>query len=274
MTLIERECAILESDKEKFKNYIAHVESKRQRLSETVLSIKQEFENSEETVKKLTAEREKLSAIVDAQELSPADVDRMTAERDQLAKNLAAMSEQLDQINKAVWNKEIAIQKKMDQLERTSEKFNSLLYQLDLLDNTSTKYACLSKELELNIQQSRMETMVSINLRKEAKPALQALIERYRAKLHKIMDESIVLQEKMDILGWNVVKKEEEVLALESMIKSLNERYTTEKESIGRELTSTSKDMEEVAKETLRIKQETTQITLNSEARLQKATKK
>lgn len=37
---------MLMSDREKFKNYIAHVESKRQKLEESVVTMKQEFEAS------------------------------------------------------------------------------------------------------------------------------------------------------------------------------------------------------------------------------------
>jgi kinetochore protein NDC80 len=76
-TVLEREKAILESDREKFKSYIAHVESKKAKLLETVKSLQQEFDQSEQSVKKLSAEREDLAAQVDAQDLSPADVDRM-----------------------------------------------------------------------------------------------------------------------------------------------------------------------------------------------------
>ncbi len=123
----------------------------------------------EEQVKKLTREREELQATVDSQEISPADVDRMNAERDQLAKTLNLMRTQLDDINKAVWNDEIALQKKMDALERSAEKFNAMLYKLDLLSSSDSRYSCLSKELELYVQHSRPENMVSVDLKHQVK---------------------------------------------------------------------------------------------------------
>jgi kinetochore protein NDC80 len=166
----------LESDKEKFKTYISHIESKKSKLSETVKSLVQEFEISEENVKKLSMEREALSATVDAQELSPADVDRMNAERDQLAKSLAGMSKQLDAVTKDIWNEEIALQKKMDALERSCDKFNTLLYKLDLLGSTDPKYDCLKQEIELFVQQSRPESMVSVSLREKVKVSSLILI--------------------------------------------------------------------------------------------------
>ena len=62
----------------------------------------------------LAAEKLELQATVDAQEISPADVDRMNSERDQLIKSLEILSGKLDEINKEIWDKEIQIQKKMD----------------------------------------------------------------------------------------------------------------------------------------------------------------
>lgn len=239
LTILEREKAILESDKEKFKNYIAHVESKKSKLVETVKSLQEEFDQSEETVKKLTVEREQLAATVDAQEISPADVDRMNAERDQLAKSLALMNQQLDTVNKNVWNDEIALQKKMDSLERTCDRVNTLLYKLELLGSTDPRYASVCKEIELFVQQSRPESMVSVNLRNKVKvkemlfnfkPALETYIESFKSLLFKVSDDQIALQEKMDLLAWNISKKEEDVHQITSSIKTLNERYTQEKE--------------------------------------------
>ena len=117
----------------------------------------------------MTEERSALTTTVENQEISPADVDRMNAERDQLSNTLKITGEQLDKVNKVVWSKEISVQKQMDSLERACERYNTLLYQLDLLGNTSTRFESLSKELELFIQQSRPESMVSVNLQKKVK---------------------------------------------------------------------------------------------------------
>jgi kinetochore protein NDC80 len=166
----------LESDKEKFNSYIEHVQSKLKKLEDNLISLQEEYQTSgplllivEQTVKSLTAERANLTAQVEAQEISASDVDRMNAERDQLAKSVTIVCDQLDQVNKAVWNKEISIQKRMDTLERLVENFNTLLYQLDLLGNDIARYSCMSEELELYIQESQPEKMVSINLRRESK---------------------------------------------------------------------------------------------------------
>ncbi|KAJ3271869.1 kinetochore-associated Ndc80 complex subunit ndc80 [Terramyces sp. JEL0728] len=274
LTLLEREEGLLLSDKEKFQNYIAHIEAKKQKLYESVLFLQQEFEASEETVKNLTSERAHLNATVDAQELSPTDVDRMNAERDQLSKNLQKLSVQLDDINKAVWNKEIAVQKKMDSLERSCEKFNSLLYKLDLLGRSNPKFSALSQELKIDVQQSKVDAMVSINLRKQVKPSLFVLIESYKNAFFKITDECIALSEKLDSFNWNVIKKREEIQSIESKIHLLSDRYNQEKEQIGNGLMNTTKEMENMEREIQQLKKEAHQVMYSSQQKLQVASKK
>jgi kinetochore protein NDC80 len=61
-------------------------------------------------------EKNELQEIVDSQELSPVDVDRMNAERDQLNKNLESFSEKIEEINKVIWEREIHCQKKGDEV--------------------------------------------------------------------------------------------------------------------------------------------------------------
>ena len=118
----------------------------------------------------------------------------------------------------------------MDDLERAVDKVNGLLYKLELLGSKNPAYACVSMEIKLFVQQSRAESMVSVNLPNVVKPALEQLIEQYKDENVQISDESIALQEKIDLLTWNISKKEEELEAIVSSIKNMNEKYNQEKE--------------------------------------------
>ncbi|KAI8900481.1 HEC/Ndc80p family-domain-containing protein [Globomyces pollinis-pini] len=273
LTQFERQHSILESDRDKYKTYIEHIEVKRQKLQESLLSLTQESTNSEEMVKKLTEERIALTSQVENQELSPSDVDRMIAERDQLKKTLELTGSQLDSSNKAVWNKEIAVQKQMDILERRVQRYNTLLYELDLLENDNPKYQHLSKELEIFMHQTKPESMVSVNLRKEAKPAIHSLIEDFKTSSFKLSDEKLGLQEQIDNLNWKIVKKEEEVGTTESQIQILNQRYCQDKEQIGQVLQSSASEIAKLERQCHDMKMEAKQIQNASQTRLTKIQK-
>lgn len=115
---LEKERVTLSCDREKFKQYITYLESKKQKLSDQVTRLHDEIEAKELELKKLNDEKAHYQNIVDNQELSPADVDRMNAEREQLKKSLEMLAAKAEQVNQMVWEKEILLQKKMDQVRR------------------------------------------------------------------------------------------------------------------------------------------------------------
>lgn len=125
LTIVERERAILLSDKEKFQNYLNHIQSKRDNYIKNLAKLKEDLTVSEVTLTQLYSEKQELTKVVDSQELSPADVDRMNATRDQLATSLATCRENLDNINQSVWKSEIAVQKNMDMLEKKVQEFSN-----------------------------------------------------------------------------------------------------------------------------------------------------
>lgn len=115
---MEKEHVTLTSDREKFKQYIQYVEEKKKKYTNSVAKTTEDMGDKGNELEQLSAERAQLQAVVDNQELSPADVDRMRAEQEQLKKNLEVCAQKLEQINQTVWEKEIQLQKKMDQVPR------------------------------------------------------------------------------------------------------------------------------------------------------------
>ncbi|EGF78856.1 hypothetical protein BATDEDRAFT_90028 [Batrachochytrium dendrobatidis JAM81] len=253
---LTRENGILESDKEKFRTYITHVEGKEQKLNENLLSLKQELDIQAEEIACLTNEKTELQQTVDAQDISPADVDRMNAERDQLALSLQTVSTKLETANKIVWEKEIALQKRMDQLEKVVQDYNSQAFKLGLIGSRSADLAPLAKELELYIQADTQDHMVSVDLKGVVKTTLQRLKERYNAALHKAQDDMLELQETLDQLVWTQTRDEEELLSMQSRITFLNHRYNEEKEHVTLTTTAMNDDIEHFERQIQKLKVE------------------
>jgi SMC interacting uncharacterized protein involved in chromosome segregation len=64
---------------------------------------------------KLKAEQENVQYIVDHQEISPEDVDRMTMEQEQLTKNIHAIKEKQLETTRTVLDLDIKVQRKIDE---------------------------------------------------------------------------------------------------------------------------------------------------------------
>ncbi|KAI8815759.1 HEC/Ndc80p family-domain-containing protein [Fimicolochytrium jonesii] len=267
---LEKEGKLLQSDKEKFKQYILHVESKIQKFQDSILALQEDLDAKEKETDQLTAEKAGLQRTVDAQEISPADVDRMTAEREQLSQTLESVAQKMEEANTNVWEKEIALQKRMDQLERLIQEYNAFAYKLGILGSDPVD-AELAVELELRAHASRPDQMVSLDLRNKAKPGLATLRTRFNTHLHKAQNESIALQETLDNLNWAHTQKKEELLEMEEKIRMLGERYREEQEQIGMENTASTEEIQQYERNLQRMKIESNGALIQSQQLMQKA---
>ncbi|KAI8827943.1 HEC/Ndc80p family-domain-containing protein [Chytriomyces cf. hyalinus JEL632] len=278
LTLAEREGDTLSSDIEKFKQYIAHLELKKQKLQDQVNVVEEELSAKESELDKQTIEKNELTSIVDNQELSPADVDRMTSEREQLVRTLEALAAKSEETNKTFWEKEMAVQKQMDALEKCVQKFNTLAYDVGFLsrggagsreEDQDTKG--VNFELELNFSGKKAEDMVSVDLQAKIKPILIQIRSKYNASAHAFEDETIIAQEQLDRLSEACAEKCDELMQLESKILKLNEQFTKEKEVYGATNTEASKQMEVIEQEIQRMKLDASNALTLSQQRVQKA---
>ncbi|KAL2915097.1 kinetochore-associated Ndc80 complex subunit ndc80 [Polyrhizophydium stewartii] len=225
-----------------------------------------------EEIARITAEKTELQQIIDAQEISPADLDRMNAERDQLALSLQVVSNKLDAANKIVWEKEIALQKKMDQLEKVVQEYNSLAFKLGFIGSRSKDFAHVSQELEIYVQADSLERMTSVDLRGAVKPTLAKLREKYNATVHRAQDDMLGLQETLDQLTWTQTQKEEELLMLTSRINFLNTRYVQEKEHVSMTTAALNEEIEQFERQIQKLKIEANGLLIASQQKAQRVT--
>ncbi|KAI9353822.1 HEC/Ndc80p family-domain-containing protein [Obelidium mucronatum] len=271
LTLAERESATLASDIEKFKQYIAHLELKKQKLEDQVKVVDEELISKESELDKQTIEKTELTQIVDAQPISPADVDRMTSEREQLVRSLEALAKKADETNKVFWEKEMAVQKKMDQLEKLVQSFNTLSYDLGFLSPESKDSEGINFELELYFNSSKADEVVSVDLQNTIKPLLLKIRSKYNANAHACEDEAIAVQENLDRLTEAHAEKCDELMALETKITKLNDQFNEEKEVYARANSAASKEAEVLEHDMQRMKLETANSLALSQQRVQKA---
>ncbi|KAJ3112639.1 kinetochore-associated Ndc80 complex subunit ndc80 [Physocladia obscura] len=270
LTLAERESSTLQSDIEKFKQYISHLELKKQKLGDQVKVVDDELAMKDSELEKQSAEKAELTRIVDAQAISPADVDRMTSEREQLVRTLETLAKKADETNKTFWEKEIVVQKKMDQIEKHVQAFNTLAYDLGFLISDSKDTEGVNFELDVSFTAIKAEDMVSADLQGKIKPILLRIRSKYNTSAHAFEDEAIAAQEYLDRLNEALAEKCDEVMMLEQKISKMNEKFNVEKEAYAKANAASVKEKEVLEYEIQRMKLDMATVLADSQQRLQK----
>jgi kinetochore protein NDC80 len=181
-------------------------------------------------LEKLFVEKAELQKMVDMQEISPADVDRMNSERDALSTSLAQLAEKQDEINTRVWDKEVITQREMDKLEGGIKSFNGLAIDLGLAEAAYEDNRTVRFELSLNLHAGKAGEMVNLDIANIVKPTLVKLRIKHKAAIHRVEDENIVLADQIDQSAESVMEKEDELAELQVNIEKLTSKYNEQKE--------------------------------------------
>jgi kinetochore protein NDC80 len=180
-------------------------------------------------------EKQHLQAQVDAQSISPADVDRMTAEREKLVQGLEQMSTKLDEARKVAFDKELTAQKKVESIEKLITSYNTLGYRIGIIPASAPHANGTVFELDFNVQAAvgeertnsvRPDQLINRDLRHEIRSALMRLRAQLGGEVHKKQDEAIQLQEQLDRICEGLIDKKDELEGLEAKVAGAMEQFS------------------------------------------------
>ncbi|KTW28867.1 hypothetical protein T552_01496 [Pneumocystis carinii B80] len=256
---LNRERQVLQSDKDKFNQYIQYLENKKKKIIDLNARLKNELFNKEEELSQLSIEKSELQTQVDAQPISPADVDRMTAERESLVKNLEIVTGKMEESSKQTFEKEILAQKKIDSLEKLIATYNSLGYKIGIIPETAPYADNASFELDfinsaINHGNIRPDQLVNRDLKHDIRPRLQKLRQDLGSRLHKEQDEAIQLQEVLDKVCEGLLDARDELDILQARVTAIMEQYNEIKDTMLVESSASNAEIEKLERDLQQMK--------------------
>ncbi|KAJ1679962.1 kinetochore-associated Ndc80 complex subunit ndc80 [Spiromyces aspiralis] len=295
----EREKANLMSDKVKLSNYIHKIELKRQKLSDRVAYLRDLYGNAEKERAQLEAERDEVKAIVDSQEVSTQDVDRMQAEREQLYNTLEGIQLKIQEAEKSAWDQEMRVQRIQDSVENSVQEYMNRAFKLGLVSagggsgsgsafvgmpdsggqdgkgrkdsNAHDPLAELDIQLKVDYQTDDPTRLTSVDLRRQVRPALQRVREQQLDKLRKMQSEVLEVYERADQLGETKQELEEQIRELETKVQRKQQQYVDARELMMTENKSKMHQIEQLEADILAMRKEIQQSEINVQSMVARA---
>ncbi|PIA19239.1 hypothetical protein COEREDRAFT_79194 [Coemansia reversa NRRL 1564] len=308
LVLLERERVDLISDKEKFESYIQRLESKHQRMTDFVASQKQQQDVAQ--VEQLSLEKDKaeVQKIVDAQQISTEDVDRMNSERNQLLETLKIIQEKGQEATQDVWDKDMKLQRILDDIENLTQDYTSKALNLGLIGTRKLKSTSATQpasdsnaedesegdsaksnavagtgipssamedplggveiELAINTRADDRKQITSVDLRHVVQPALQHACDVFASQLYATQNYVLELREKIDQLSESRMEQQERVDEMDKQVKRHNQRYQELRENIMAETRATTAKIETLEADIAAMRRDMSQGELQSKAAL------
>ncbi|KAL7751748.1 kinetochore-associated Ndc80 complex subunit ndc80 [Sorochytrium milnesiophthora] len=224
--------ATLMEDKAKVEGLIRAQEQRQAQMKSEIHETEANIQESEVNVEKLREELQTVQSIVDAQELSPQDVERMTTERQQLMTTLESLKTRREQAEQTGWDMEVAVQRKIYEIEKSIVAYKQHVYQLGLVPlETSPIANGVQYDLEFNPRANTLRDMVSVDIVNVIKPALNALRHTFVTTTAKLVEESLAVQQQNDACSEQILEAVDSIQSWEKEIAKLNGDYLHAKEA-------------------------------------------
>ena len=242
---LQEERKVLEEDATKFERYICQLENKIEKQQGLIETIKNEIALATAELQRVEDQKASLQSQVDAQGLTPQDIDRMNSEREKLNLGLNQVSTKLIESQDKLGAQEALAQSKLQELERAVSRYNTLAYKIGITPPTAPRANGEEYELQIlplqeDFDDSRGENgklladsrtgyqpsqILSVDLRHKARPFLDRLKQEVGASINDTVDEAMKHAEYIDRVAEALADKKDELETLEVKVRAVNDEY-------------------------------------------------
>ncbi|KEY70782.1 hypothetical protein S7711_03277 [Stachybotrys chartarum IBT 7711] len=280
--VLDNHFKIMEEDKIKFEEYNALASQRTEKYDGRIQILQEELSKMEEELREADDERRGLQKTVDAQGISMQDIDRMTSERERLQKGIESAGQRLEEGKKKVAEKEAEASKKLDELERMVDKYNTLAYQIALIPATAANAKGNEYEIQLMFSDSADFTssnlkslgssassdrllmdatngyqpshIINVDLRGQARSNFLALRKEISRRRNAAMEDMMKDHELLDGIKEAIEDKRGEVEALNHRVRAAEEEYEKTREVTTAQKMASDAQIEKMEKELSRMR--------------------
>ncbi|KFA60486.1 hypothetical protein S40285_06893 [Stachybotrys chlorohalonatus IBT 40285] len=280
--VLDNHFKIMEEDKIKFEEYNALASQRTEKYDGRIQILQEELSKMEEELREADEERRGLQKTVDAQGISMQDIDRMTSERERLQKGIESAGQRLEEGKKKVAEKEAEASKKLDELERMVDKYNTLAYQIALIPATAANAKGNEYEIQLMFSDNADFTssnlkllgssassdrllmdatngyqpshIINVDLRGQARSNFLALRKEISRRRNAAMEDMMKDHELLDGIKEAIEDKRGEVEALNHRVRAAEEEYEKTREVTTAQKMASDAQIEKMEKELSRMR--------------------
>jgi len=258
------------SDTAKFEKHINDLQDHRSRVADRLREAEASNSAKQQELAEKTAEIEKYRETISKQELTPADVSRMTSERDTLEHELAQLKEQKNNLNQQLWDSETANKTALQRLDAKTQQVNncSVRLQMILAEGKNANGGNHLLELQQAELASRPERLLSIDVA----DALKSELARLKAEVARdvLAAQDALLEAEQQETQRELMKQErlEQLQVLNAELQRLEREEKLLREQHQREIDDCRRETEAVHAEILSTREVSAGTLLHSNAEL------
>ncbi|KAL7929055.1 HEC/Ndc80p family domain-containing protein [Trichoderma chlorosporum] len=281
--VLDNHFKIMEEDRVKFEDYNELAIQRSEKYEARIQVLQEELDKCVEELKEVEEERRGLQRAVDDQGISMQDIDRMTSERERLQKGIESAGQRLEEIKKKVMEKEAEASRRLDELERVVDKYNTIAYQIALIPATAANAKGREYELQVILSENEPNSsnwkssstthtpatdrllvdattgyqpghVLNLDLRGQIRSSFIALRKEITERRTAVMEDMMKDHDLLDGIKEAIEDKRNEVEALNHRVRAAEEEYEKTKEVATAQKMGSDAQIEKMEKELSRMR--------------------
>lgn len=276
--------ATVAGDIEKFEAWNSKAATRVKSKGQKLAALEEDIKKIDSEIDAAEKERDEYQEALARQGITIQDIDRMATERERLEQSRAATSTRLDESRGRMLEKEAEASKKLDELERLVEKYNSLCYKIALIPSGAANAKGTEYELSLtvnpvNFSSSQMgrsqngqqapesdrllqdtnsgyqaHQLLTLDLKTTIKTALLQLRKEISERRNLALEEAMRNTDFLDSVREAMDDKQAEVEGLGHRIRAAEEEFEKTREITGAQKMTLEAQIERMEKELAKLR--------------------
>uniref|UniRef100_A0A8C4Z9K1 Kinetochore protein NDC80 n=1 Tax=Gadus morhua TaxID=8049 RepID=A0A8C4Z9K1_GADMO len=229
----------LQADLKKLQSFRSSMEALKSSMEAKALEVTDEQEAAGHQLESLKQEQERLQVVLKNQKFTPADVERINREKNELQQTISSLSKSLEEAEQHMWNEEIAVIKAKEKAELKLTEYHKLARKLKLIP-ASAENAC-GHDYEIR---ANLEIGPSTMVQYKTQVRLRDLIGNVEEEASQLTNQKLSVEESIEQVNCNLLDKSNDLKQLRENIRKLDQQVEQDMEEVARDEQKWAEELE------------------------------
>ncbi|KAG9350183.1 hypothetical protein JZ751_026536 [Albula glossodonta] len=185
----------LQTDQQKLTDFLSNLVTYKTKLEQKALGMSEELEAADLLAETLKQELARLQHVFANQRFSPADIERINREKNELQQTISTLNKNLEEAEKHVWNEEIELAKVKERAEVKLGEYHKLARKLKLIP-ASAENAC-GWDFEVKVPMDYVPSIIT-QYKVQIQNPLKDMISHVEEELSRFSNKKLSLEEAVE----------------------------------------------------------------------------
>ncbi|KAM4698889.1 kinetochore protein NDC80 homolog [Discoglossus pictus] len=237
--------ASLQADIQKYQNYLTEIETHCTMLDQRVSSLSEELETVDVESEAIKQENLSLKNILDNQEYSVADIERIKYEENELQQTITKLMKDVDEQKQHLWSEELKYAKIKESIDTQLALFHKVARKLQMIPSNAANARGYDFQIQCNLDS---EEGSLTHYRSKVNVPLAEILSQTEGQISSTRNQIIGIEDMIEQLTTLIAEKKNDVKVHKDEAQKLDDFYQQQLEKLDENEKWCASEMESLAK--------------------------